>query len=137
MSGYQKPIPMPDQDTQPYWEAAKRHELLLQRCLDCGQYRFYPRIVCPQCMSDKTEWVKASGRGEVYSFTITYRPPSPAFAADVPYVVAIIELQEGVRMMSNIVGCDPHEVKIGMPVEVVFEDISEDIALPKFRPAQG
>lgn len=135
MTEYKKPIPVPDADTRPYWEAARRHELQIQRCTSCGSYYFYPRRNCPVCGSDAVEWTKVSGRGTVYSFTVNHRGPGAAFAAEVPYVVALIELAEGPRLMSNVVGCEPSAVTIGMPVEVVFENINDQIALPKFRPA--
>lgn len=131
----ERPLPVPDQDTQPYWEAARRHELLIQRCLACGEHYFYPRPHCPHCLSNRTEWVRASGRGTVYAFTVVHRPPSPAFADRVPYVVALIDLAEGPRLMSNVVGCAPDAVHCGMAVEVAFEDVTPDIALPVFRPA--
>lgn len=132
---YKKPIPVPDADTRPYWEAAKRHELQIQRCTACGKHYFYPRYLCPHCGSDRVEWTKVSGQGTVYSFTVNHRGPGPAFNAETPYVVALIDLAEGPRMMSNVVNCDPAAVKIGMPVAVIFEDITDDIALPKFQPA--
>ncbi|MDP2952069.1 MAG: zinc ribbon domain-containing protein, partial [Chloroflexota bacterium] len=81
---YIKPLPVPDPETRPFWEGAKRHELLIQQCVDCGAYRFYPRSLCPKCTSDHTRWVKASGKGKIYSFSIVYRPPAPAFQNDTP-----------------------------------------------------
>ena len=134
MAEYHKPVPVPTGESQPYWAGCKRHELLLQRCRACGHIQFYPRAVCTGCLSQDLDWTKASGRGSVYSYSVVYRAPSKVFAADAPYTTAIIELEEGVRMMSNVVGCPPEEVRIGMPVEVIFEDVSEEIALPKFRP---
>jgi uncharacterized OB-fold protein len=132
----ERPLPIPDQDTRPYWEAARRHELLIQRCRACGQHYFYPRPYCPQCLSPETEWVRASGRGTVYSFTVNHRAAHPAFADRLPYVVALIDLAEGPRMMSTIVECDPADVHIGMAVEVTFEDVTDEISLPVFRPAR-
>lgn len=133
----QRPLPVPDHDTRPYWEAARRHELLIQRCRACGQHYFYPRSHCPHCLSDQTEWLRASGRGTVYSFTVTHRAPHPGFADRVPYTVALIELAEGPRIMSNVVGCPPDDVRIGMPVEVDFEDVTPEVSLPVFRPARS
>jgi uncharacterized OB-fold protein len=133
MITYEGPLPRPDKDSQAYWDAARRHELVLQRCSECNRFRFYPRSICPYCLSDQFEWRRASGRGAIYSFTIIHRPPVPAFRDRVPYVLALIDLEEGVRMMSNVVDCDPHSVEIGMAVEVIFEDITEEITLPKFR----
>jgi hypothetical protein len=129
-----KPIPVPTRETQPYWDGCKKHELRIQQCAACGHYQFYPRLYCTACMSDRVEWVNASGRGTVLSFTIVYRPVTQAFAADVPYVVALITLDEGPQMMSNVVGCAPEKVHIGMPVEVTFEDWTEEVSVPKFRP---
>lgn len=131
---YEGPLPKPDKDSEVYWEAARRHELVLQQCRACERFRFYPRLVCPQCLSDQFEWRRASGRGVVYSFTVIHRPPFPAFRDRVPYVLALIDLEEGVRMMSNVIGCEPNEVRIGMPVEATFDDVTEEITLPKFKP---
>jgi uncharacterized OB-fold protein len=135
MSEYEGPLPKPDADSQAYWDGARRHELLLQQCGACGKFRFYPRSICPYCMSDKFEWRKSAGRGTVYSFTVIHRAPSPVFRARVPYVLALIELEEGVRMMSNVIDCDLTQVRIGASVEVVFDDVSAEITLPKFRPS--
>lgn len=129
-----KNFPHPSPETAVYWEGCRKHELRIQRCADCGQYQFYPRIICTRCMSLRIEWVTAAGRGEVLSFTIITRPVSEAYAADIPYVVALIQLEEGPVMMSNVVNCEPESVEIGMPVEVVFEDWSTEISIPKFRP---
>lgn len=130
-----KPVPEPTSETQPYWDGCKNHELRIQKCKACGHYQFYPRIYCTACMSDAVEWVKASGHGTVLSFTTVYRPVTKAFADDVPYVVALITLDEGPQMMSNIVGCAPESVTIGMAVEATFEDWTEEITVPKFKPA--
>ena len=130
-----KPLPRLDEESRGYWEALARHELYFQRCRDCGTKRFYPRAVCPACLSSATEWVRASGRGTVYSFTVTYQNQAPGFREELPYVLAIVELEEGVRMMTNIVGGAPDAVRVGMAVEVVFEDVTTEITLAKFRPA--
>ena len=131
---YRKPLPRIDEEARGYWEALARHELYFQRCRDCGTKRFYPRALCPVCLSSATEWVRASGRGVVYSFTVTYQNQAPGFREEVPYVLAIVELDEGVRMMTNVVGCAPDAVRVGMEVEVVFEDVTAEITLAKFRP---
>jgi len=136
MTDYQKPLPVPDGDTQPYWSAAKEHRLTIQLCQDCRQAIFYPRSVCPHCMSDRIEWIEASGRGTIYSYTVVHRSPAQ-FKDDVPYVVALIDLEEGVRMMSNVVGCPPSDVSIGAAVEVLFDHVTPEITLPKFRLAPG
>jgi uncharacterized OB-fold protein len=130
----EKQLPVPTSETQPYWEGCHNHELRIQKCQACGHHQFYPRLYCTDCMSDQVEWVTASGRGTVLSFTIVYRPVTKAFAEDVPYVVALVTLDEGPQMMSNIVECDPEQVSIGMPVTVTFEDWSEEISVLKFRP---
>ena len=129
-----KPVPVPTRETQPYWDGCKQHELRIQQCTACGHSQFYPRLYCTACMSERVEWVTASGHGTVLSFTIVYRPVTQAFATDVPYVVALITLDEGPQLMSNVVGCAPETVHIGMPVEVTFEDWTEEISVPKFRP---
>ncbi len=129
-----KALPAPTGETQPFWEGCRNHELRIQQCSACGHYQFYPRLYCTACMSEQVEWVRASGRGTVLSFTVVYRPVTKAFAEDVPYVVALVTLEEGPQLMSNIVECDPEQVAIGIPVESVFEDWSEDMAVLKFRP---
>jgi uncharacterized protein len=134
-----RPYPVPDRDTAPFWEAAREGRLVLPRCLSCGRCHFYPRAICPHCMGERLEWVAASGRGSVHSFTVVHRPP-PGFEDQSPYVVALIDLEEGVRMMSWVTGCDPAEVRIGLPVEVVFpagpadgEAGAEEFPLPYFQ----
>lgn len=119
---------------KPFWDALRQHRLEVQKC-DNGHLRFIPTEICPRCGSQHWSWHKVSGRGTVYTFTVVHRAPTPAYQADAPYVVAHVELEEGVRVVSNIVGCDPAAVRIGMPVEVVFEDVSEAWTLYKFRPA--
>jgi uncharacterized protein len=133
-AGASKPIPAPTLETAPYWEGCRQHELRIQQCTACGHCQFFPRIYCARCLSENVEWVKACGRAEVLSFTIVRRPVSPAFAAEVPYVVALVGLEEGPHMMTNIVGCPPEHVTIGMAVEVTFEDWTESISIAKFRP---
>ena len=132
---YRKTLPRIDEESRGYWEALARHELYLQRCRGCGTMRFYPRALCPRCLASATEWVRASGRGTVYSFTVTYQNQAPGVREELPYMLALVELAEGMRMMTNVVGCPPEEVRIGMPVEVVFEDVTPEVTLPKFRPA--
>lgn len=131
---YPGPIPKPTPETQPYWDAAKRQVLMIQRCNGCGQHYFYPRPLCPQCFSRDVAWVEVSGRGRVHTYTINYRPPRK-FPTQAPIIIAIVELEEGPRLMSNIVGAeaDPAKLRCDMPVTVTFEKITEDITLPKFR----
>ena len=132
-----KNLPQPTAETAAYWEGCRKHQLLIQRCTQCGHYQFYPRIICTACMSDGVEWVQASGHGQVLSFTVIHRAVSAAYKADVPYVLALIELDEGPTMMSNVVEIDAQNVAIGLPVEVVFEEWSDEITIPKFRPANA
>ena len=128
--------PTPTALSAPYWEAARRHELLLQRCTTCGRHLFHPRATCPSCGSDQLTWEPVSGEGVVYSYTVARRPTHSAFAAQVPMVIAIVELVEGPRLTTNIVGCDPAAVSIGMPVVVDYIDGDDtDVTLPVFRPA--
>lgn len=126
-------FPHPTVETAPYWEGCRNHKLLIQQCKDCGHSQFYPRIICTNCMSDNVDWVPASGKGKVISYTIMHRAITKAYLAEAPYVIALIELNEGPTMMSNVVQCDPESVSIGMDVEVIFEDWSEEISVPKFR----
>ena len=135
MTDYRKPLPRPSAVSLPFWQAAKRHELHIQRCGSCGAYVFYPREVCAECLSSDPTWVKVSGRGTVYSYTIAQAPTHPAFAEDVPYIVAIVELTEGPHITTNITGCKPDAVRIGMPVIATFDDVTPDMTLVKFRPA--
>ncbi len=129
------PQPLADTTTLPWWQAASEHRLVVQRCTACQHTRHPPAPVCPRCRSFESDWQELSGRGEVYTYTIVHRP----IAADqeLPFVVAVIALEGsgGLRMISNLVGVDPGDVEIGMPVELVWEDMSADLAIPRFRPA--
>lgn len=131
-----EPIPVPTPVTQPFWDATREHRLVLQRCAS-GHVFYYARTHCPVCLSNELEWVEASGRGTLYSYTVARRPQSPEFAEDVPYIIAAINLDEGPRMTSLLVDADPDGVQqlIGQPVEVAWEDVSPDLAMPYFRPA--
>lgn len=133
MSETTKRLPYVHGETENFWSGARRHELMIQRCRACLHYYFYPRDFCPSCFSFDVEWTKVSGLGTVYSFTVCHRP-APGFEDDVPYNIALVDLAEGVRMMSTIVDCPADDLRIGMPVEVVFEEVSQDVALPKFKP---
>ncbi|SVB39977.1 uncharacterized protein METZ01_LOCUS192831 [marine metagenome] len=134
---YTKPVPVPQGESDYYWEKAKAHELWLRNCGDCDQAYFYPRDICPHCFSRNTSWIQASGKGTLHTFAIVHRAPTPAFRDDAPFVVAMVDLEEGVRMPTNLVEVepDPANITIGMEVEVVFEDITDEISLPKFKPA--
>jgi uncharacterized protein len=133
---YLKPLPVIDEETRPWWEALQRHELYVQKCRDCGDLRYHPRAQCTSCLSPRTEWVLCSGRGKVYTFTATYQNQGAGFREALPYIMAWVELDEGVKMLSNLVECRPEEAKIGMPVEVVYEDVTPQVTLAKFRPAR-
>lgn len=128
-----KPLPKPDEDTGPFWDACRRHELRMQRCAACGVVRFRPQPVCPACLSVEAEWALLSGRGAIYTYGVVRSPMMPAFAADVPYILALVQLEEGPRLTTNIVECGPEDVRIGAPVEVIFDDVTPEISLPKFR----
>ncbi len=134
MFGIEKPLPRPSEDSAPYWEAACKGELRMQQCGDCGHIRFPPALLCARCLSENAAWVKLSGRGTVYSWIVVHQSQHPAFNADVPYNVAIVELEEGPRLHTHIVGCPNEQIHIGMAVEVAFEKVSDDTALVKFRP---
>jgi uncharacterized OB-fold protein len=133
MSDYVKPLPKPTDSSRPYWDAAKRHELMLQRCGACNALIYYPRDRCPQCLSDNLKWQPVSGRGKVYSYTVVRRASTRSFS-DKPYVLAIVELDEGVRMTTNVEAA-PETVKVGMPVSVWFDDVTPERTLVKFKPA--
>jgi uncharacterized protein len=132
MSDYVKPLPKPTAASRPYWDAAKRHEFMLQRCGACNAFIYYPRDRCPHCLSDQLKWQPVSGRGKVYSYTVVRRASTRSFS-DKPYVLAIVELDEGVRMTTNIEAA-PESIKIGMPVSVWFDDVTPERTLVKFKP---
>ncbi len=132
-----KPVPVVNTWAQPFWDAAKQERLVIQKCGACGGYVFYPRIVWPHCCADSLEWVEASGKGTAYSSTVVEANAPSAFLQDIPYVVAVIRLEEGVQMLSNVVGCEPHDVACDMPVEVAFGELNDEFTLPKFRPASA
>ena len=129
------PLPRPYQDTAEYWAAAREHRFVIQCCNSCGEHQFYPRGVCSHCLSSELEWREASGNGTIYSYSVNHRAPHPGFADDLPFVLAIVELEEGPRMMTNIVVSDPDSVTIGKAVTVTFDDVTDQVTLPKFTPA--
>lgn len=130
----EKPIPPIDPWTEPYWTALREGNLLLQFCPSCQEHIFYPRQSCPYCLSEHLTWVKATGRGKVYAFTVVENNAPSPFLDEMPFVIAIVILEEGVRLMTNIVDCDPATIYSEMPVTVTFEKLNDDITLPKFRP---
>jgi uncharacterized OB-fold protein len=133
---YKAPLPNPTPESRPFWDACRKHELHLQRCRDCQQAYFYPRDLCPHCLSRNVEWFKASGRGKLHTFVIVHRGLKVT-PLELPYVLAMIELDEGPRLMSNLIGVDPDPAKIrcDMPVVVDFADVTSAVTLPRFRPA--
>ena len=132
MSGARIPLPRPTRVSAPHWEGCRSGELRVQRCRACGAYVFVPAPVCTSCFAGDLEWVASSGCGTVYSYTVVHRPQRPEF--EVPYAVAIVELDEGWHMLTNLVDCDFDAIEVGMPVEVSFREMSEEITLPMFRP---
>jgi uncharacterized OB-fold protein/acyl dehydratase len=128
-----RPRPVVNQDNAFFWDGVKRQELLIQRCAGCGKLRHPPRPMCPSCQSLEWTAVTASGRGTVYSFVVIHHPPFPPF--DYPHVVAVVELAEGTRLVANLIGVDPKAAAIGMPVQVEFVAVDEELTLPQFRPA--
>jgi uncharacterized protein len=131
------PVPRPTPETEEYWQATARGELVIQRCAACGQHFFYPRSTCPRCASDDVPWVRASGRATLYSYVINHLPV-PGFSEDGPYAIAVVELAEGPRMMSSIVGvpATPEELVLDMPLEVTFQQRG-DYAIPVFTKASA
>lgn len=129
---YAKPLPVFSPESRPFWDGCHRHELLVQRCARCRSYWFPPSQICPHCLEENWEWAKASGKGKVYSFVIYHRPYHPGFLNEVPYCVALVELEEGPRMITNIVG-EIKDIKCEAPVEVLFENVTNEVTLPKFR----
>ena len=131
-----RPLP----ETQPwsvkFWEGTKDGKLLVQHCKDCNANIFYPRKVCPECWSKNLDWIEASGKAKVYMFSTAYDMVEPKFAEDLPYTVAYVDLEEGVRMMTRIVECNPEDIYIGMDIEVVFHKLNDDFYLPYFKPAK-
>jgi uncharacterized OB-fold protein len=132
---YTRPLPKATPETQPFWDGLKEHELRVMHCTACDLTYLYPRPHCPRCLSDKTEWRKASGRGKLHTFGINHRP-ARGFEGG-PYVIAVVELDEGPRLMSNLVDVeqDPSKLQIDMPLEIVYDDVTDEVTLPKFRPA--
>lgn len=132
-----KAVPVPTPETQPYWDGTAAGELRIQRCTDCGKPYFYPRPICPSCGSCNVEWFTASGDATLYSYIINHRP-APGFGDEAPYAIAVVQLAEGPRMMTNLVGvpATPEALVLDMPLRVTFEQRG-DVALPVFTPVEG
>jgi hypothetical protein len=126
-----KPLPLPTAETRDFWDACARDELLYQVCQRCAHVQFYPRRHCTACKAMDLEWRHSAGAGTVYSHTTVHRAPTPAFKADVPYVIALVDLDEGFRMMVNILGCDPADVRIGRRMRIVFRAADGGMKLPQ------
>jgi len=135
-TNYTRPLPLPDIDSQGFWDGCKAHELRILRCNGCGTYIHHPAPICHQCNAMDTRWETVSGLGTVFTYIVVHAANLPGFAEHVPYVTAWIELaeQKGLKLISNVVDCDPSDVHVGMPVQVVFEDATEEFSLPRFRP---
>jgi uncharacterized OB-fold protein len=131
-----RPVPLVTPESERFWHGCRAHELWVRACNPCGTWYFYPRDVCPVCGSRDVEWRQSSGQATLHTFAIAYRPPRPAFAPVTPYVIAIVELEEGARMLTNLVDIepDPQIIRIGMDLTVTFEDLTDTVSLPKFRP---
>ena len=132
-----KPLPAPDADSAALWAGLRDGRLLLQHCLACGHIQYYQQGLCRECGSDRLEHRAASGRGRVYSYSVVHRAPRPAFKTDTPYAVLLVELAEGPRMISSLVDGDHAAVAIGMAVEIVFDAVTDQVTLPRFRPVRG
>lgn len=130
---YGKPLPKIDERSRPWWDAAREHRLLLQRCAACGHVAFPPAPLCPRCRGTELGWMEAAGRGRVWSWTVFHKSYFAGYAEDIPYAVAIVELEEGPRLWTHVVGDD--QLRVGLPVEVIYDDVTEDVTLVKFRPA--
>jgi uncharacterized protein len=128
-------LPTPDDDTQPWWDAAREERLLVKRCGSCLRAHFYPRPFCPHCWSEDVTWEQASGAATLYTWSVVHSNDLPPFPAKVPYVAAVVDLDEGPRMMTNVVDCDPADLRVGMALRVVFRAETDAVVLPCFTPA--
>lgn len=136
MCEYKKPLPLVTPLSRVFYDGCKENKLLYQHCKNCDEVIFFPKEFCPNCMSHNLEWLESKGKGKIYSFTVVYAGAPMEFVDDQPYALAVIEMDEGYRLMSNIVECDFNELRCDMPVEVVFDPVTSEITLPKFRPVK-
>ena len=134
MLEYKKPIPVPSDESKPYWEGLREHRLLMPKCSACSGHWFPPTQYCTHCRSTDWSWAQVSGKGRIFSFVVYHRVYHPGFNGEVPYAVAVIELAEGPRMLSNIVGAPPEDLVCDTPVEILFDDVADGVTLPKFTP---
>ena len=132
-----KTQPRPTPETEAYWQGCKEHKLLIQSCSDCGHVQFYPRSLCTKCMSNKLDWIEASGKATVISYTVMHRSVSKAYCVDGPQVLALMRLEEGPQMMSHVIDCMEEQLSIGMAVDVTFEDWGNEVSMPVFKPKEG
>lgn len=128
-------LPLVDDHSRAYWEGARRHELVILRCRQCGFYVHYPKPSCRRCGSGDLAPARVSGRGSVYSYTVTHHKAPPGFEDKIPFAVALVELEEqaGLRVIAHVIDCSPEKLRIGMRVEAVYEDVAADVTLPQFR----
>ncbi|NLN37997.1 MAG: OB-fold domain-containing protein [Smithella sp.] len=131
---YTKPLPQINPDTKDFWEGCRSHLLQIQKCSECEKPRWLSSFMCPYCLSTNTRLFNSSGRGKVYSFVVYHVAYHPSFKDDLPYVVALVDMEEGFRLLTNIIGCAPEEVHCDMEVEISWDDVTKDVSLPKFRP---
>ena len=131
-----KPRPTITEENAPFWAAARGGELRLQECCSCGHVRHPIQALCPRCLSEEFDWALLSGHGSVFAKVVYHRAFHPAYRDDVPYNVVIVQLDEGPRMFSNVIGVDSSEIEVGDPVEVVFDRVDEELAVPRFRPSR-
>jgi hypothetical protein len=137
MNEYTLPLPLMTRLSRVFWDGCREGKLLYQHCRECGEVIFFPKYLCPRCMGHDLEWLESKGKGVIDTFTVTYGAAPPAFAGFTPYCVAVIRMDEGFRIMSNIVDCDFEEIRCEMPVEVVFEKVTDEVTLHRFRPVKG
>ena len=135
MADYLKPLPIPSPESVPFWEGAKEHKLKIQNCNECNGTWFPPATICAHCGSRDHDWIEACGEGNIHSFVTYHRIYHKGWEGELPYVIAIIELAEGARMLGNIVGIEVDEVVCDMPVKVMFDDVTAEVTIPKFQPA--
>jgi len=128
-------LPTIEDETRPFWDAAREGRFLIVRCRACGRAHHYPRPFCPFCWSDDVTWEDASGRATLYTYSTVYVNDLPPFSERLPYVAAVVELDEGPRVMTNIVGCEPQALRVGMPVQVRFVELTPEVTAPVFTPA--
>jgi uncharacterized protein len=128
-------LPVPDDETQPFWDAAREGKLLIKRCADCGRAHFYPRPFCPFCWSEAVSWEAASGQAALYTWSVVHHNDLPPFSERIPYVAAVVDLAEGPRMMTNVVDCDPDRLEVGMRLHVAYRELADDVTVPVFAPA--